>query len=443
MILEKEKLASLKTNPNDKVFKLKEFQSRFIKSKARYPAQVSAWATGKSLDLIALALRLSETPNNLGVIFRKEFTDLRDSTIKDFELYTGMKVDSARNVTMPNGSVIMFRHLEEINNIQNMNLGWFAIEQAEELETDEQFFMLIGRLRRNVPEHKGFIVANTKGHNWIYKLWKLKQLDDSELIEAQTSENADILPPEYLKSLEALKVKKPKIYNRFVKNSWDEADTIDLIIQPSWVEEAKNSNIIIRYPIRRIVSIDVARGGADKSVLRAIENYKSLGREEHNTRNTMELVGRALVFAKKLNIEAFAVDEIGVGGGVADRISELGKEVIFVNAAERTEVPAPYFNRRAEILGFGAMLFEEGKIQIEKNDDILAEQLSWTHWKPMKSTGILQAESKDDVRAEHGQSPDDADSFLNGIWALSQVKPIIRDAYEESEKQSQFNPMTV
>lgn len=443
MILEKDKLSSLQINPNDRVFKLKPFQARFVKSKKRYPAQVSAWATGKSLDLIALALRLSETPNNLGVIFRKEFTDLRDSTIKDFETYTGIKVDSTRNATLPNGSVIMFRHLEEINNIQNMNLGWFAIEQAEELETDEQFFMLIGRLRRNVPEHKGFIVANTKGHNWIYKLWKLGELEDSELIEAKTADNADILPADYLKSLEALKTKKPKVYNRFVLNSWDEADTIDLIIQPSWVEAAKYTSLIIRYPIRRIVSIDVARGGADKSVLRAIENYKSIGREEHNTRNTMELVGRALVFARKLNIEAFAVDEIGVGGGVADRISEIGKEVVFVNAAVKEGVPEPYYNRRAEILGFAAMMFEEEKIEIDKDDQDLIEQLSWTHWKPMKSTGILQAESKDDVREVNGRSPDDADAFLNGIWALSQVKPIIRDAYEANEEKYEFNPMTV
>ena len=71
---------------NDRVFKLIKPQADFIRSEARYPAYVGGWGTGKSTALIAKGVLLSEKyPGNLGVIFRKEFTDLRDSTIKDFE----------------------------------------------------------------------------------------------------------------------------------------------------------------------------------------------------------------------------------------------------------------------------------------------------------------------------------------------------------------------
>jgi hypothetical protein len=167
----------------------------------------------------------------------------------------------------------------------------------------------------------------------------------------------------------------------------------------------------------------VARGGSDKSVFYAIENNKVLGHEAWETRNTMELVGRAQVFAKKWNIEAYAVDEIGVGAGVADRLKELDKEVVMVNAAQREDVPEPYFNRRSQILGNAANLFEDGKVQIERSDDELAEQLSWTKWRPMNSNRQLQAESKDDVRKTYGRSPDNADAFTNGLWALPKVHP--------------------
>ncbi|MBK7546268.1 MAG: hypothetical protein IPI56_11090 [Elusimicrobia bacterium] len=57
----------------------------------------------------------------------------------------------------PNKSEILFRHLEEIHGVvQNMNLGWFWIEQAEELETDETFNVLRGRLRRTLNEERDF-----------------------------------------------------------------------------------------------------------------------------------------------------------------------------------------------------------------------------------------------------------------------------------------------
>jgi len=417
---------------NDKVFTLIYPQSWFMRSKARHPAYVSAWATGKTTAGIGKAMELSTRyPKNLGVIFRKEYTDLKDSTVKDFEEYTGLKVDSGREVKLENGSIIMFRHLEEMNNIQNINLGWFWIEQAEELEADDQFFKLWGRLRRRDCEQKGFITANTNGHNWIYKLWKLKTLEGGELFEAQTKDNAKNLSPEFLHSLDILKDKKPKLYNRFVLNSWDEADSVDIIIHPDAIAKAMGRDLNIDPPIRKVVSIDVSRYGDDKTVFIAIENNSEVAKEVHEKKSTMETVGLAVLFAKKYETESFAVDEIGVGGGVADRLQELEKDVIFVNAAEREGVRKDCFNRRAEIYLNGSELFDSGKVSILKTDLELAEQLSWAKYKTIKSNGIYQVEPKEDIKARYGRSPDEADAFLNGLWALPQVKPVKQpDKYE-------------
>lgn len=133
------------------------YQWDFVTSRDRFPGLVAGWGTGKTLCLIMRAVKLSQAySDNLGLIVRKVYKDLADSTIKDFELYTGLKVPSTtRDVVVPGSkSRIMFRHLEELTSgptktlIQNVNLGWFAIEQAEEFDTSEQFEMLRGRLRR-------------------------------------------------------------------------------------------------------------------------------------------------------------------------------------------------------------------------------------------------------------------------------------------------------
>ncbi len=414
----------------DRVFKLIVPQSRFILSRKRYPAYVGAWGTGKTTAGIGRLMRLAAYPNNLILVGRKEFTDLKDSTIKDFEDYTGLKVNSQRECPLDNGTIIMFRHLEELHNIQNINLGAFWIEQGEELDTDGIFFKLHGRLRRNVPERSGYITANTNGHNWIYKLWKANRDDaDYDLYEANSFDAKDHLPADTLESWKKLEQKAPKVYARFVLNSWDESDTHDIIIQPEWVRAAALRDLNVTPPFRKIASIDVSRYGDDKTTIYGIENFKNIGKEVWEKKSTMETVGRAVLFMKKHGITSIAVDEIGVGGGVADRLAELGYHVIFVNASEKA-AGSSFYNRRAEIYENGARVLQEGRCEIDPSDTDLMEQLSWAKYKTIKSNGVFQVEAKDDIKARYGRSPDDADAWLNGIWALPQAKIVkIVDGY--------------
>lgn len=448
----------------DRVFNLIQPQADFIRTEARYPAYVGGWGTGKSTAGIGRAMRFSEMyPGNLGLVGRKEFEDLKDSTIKDFQDYTGLTVNSSREVKLSNGSIIMFRHLEEMNNIQNINLGWYWIEQAEELETEDIFLKLFGRLRRKGFPGSGFITANTNGHNWVYKLWKaggllkaveqmMKERPDLfpegmnpesfvELYEAKTQDNAHNLEPSFLASLELIRVQKPKLYNRFVMNSWDEGDTVGIMIDPEYVGAAMKRNLTIDPPLRRVVSIDVARFGDDKTVMYAIENNAVIGMKELEKKRTTETTAEAILFAKRAGgdngpIESFAVDEIGVGAGVADELYELDKDVVFVNSSKSSNLPDKFVNLRAEIYGTGADLFQAGRVQIRPQDTVLAEQLSWAKYKA-KGKGLIQVEPKEDIKKRYGGvSPDHADAYLNGLWALPRIHPervIRKDKYARAQ----------
>ncbi len=200
---------------------LEPFQMEFVSSRARFPNMTSAWGSGKTLCAILKGLNLSRTyPGNKGLILRKNMTDLRDSTMADFRDYTGLKVKvQSKTCIHSNGkeypdSEIIFHHVDELAGvIQNINLGWFFIEQGEELDTDEVFEKLGGRLRRvltprremqeelikigalnrvvsdfkeldyeerliaesaiitklNQPLRQGFVIANANGHNWNWR----------------------------------------------------------------------------------------------------------------------------------------------------------------------------------------------------------------------------------------------------------------------------------
>jgi hypothetical protein len=202
-------------------------QRRFCNSEARFPAFVGGWGCGKTMCGILRGMLLSESfRNNLGMIVRKKFTDLRDSTLKDFERYTGLAVKKdSKEVTLSNGSVVMFRHGDELSGLQNVNLGWFMIEQAEEFETAEQFDLLRGRMRRQEAGiRQGMIIANTAGHNWVWDRWKNRQLEDYELTEANIDDCREHLPQDVLKDWERLRIESPKKYNRYVLNSWEDYD---------------------------------------------------------------------------------------------------------------------------------------------------------------------------------------------------------------------------
>lgn len=266
---------------------LQPFQDKFVFSGARYPAFVAGWGTGKTMCGIARAMKLSQSiPNNLGIIYRKEYTDLADSTIKDFERYTGLTVSAAnKDVTLPNRSQILFRHADNCN-IQNVNLGWAMIEQGDELPDANTWHMLTGRLRREGAFRSAWVIANTNGHDWVWELWKDNPKHQYDLHEATTLDNAANLPADYIESLKGL---PERVYKRFVMNDWSIAEGL------IWPEFDEARHCVNSYEIpnewKQIISLDHGYTNPTAALFLA-ENYD----------------GKVIVYAEHYAAEMFASD---------------------------------------------------------------------------------------------------------------------------------------
>ena len=264
-------------------FKLTEKQTQFVGAFEQFPAYIAAIGTGKSTALIIKALFHSqESPGNLGVIVRKNFTDLRDSTIRDFETYTGFKVsEQKKECTLPNGSAILFRHGDELPVLKNLNLGFFGIEQAEEFPDSTPWEFLKMRLRRQVKFRSGFLVGNTNGHNWIYDIWKKNGSPaNHSLIEARTEDHKEFLPADYLKNLETL----PRaLYNRYVLNSWDEAEGLvyseyrdnEHVIEPYEIPESWERGFVLDHGFRNPTAVLWYAIDYDGNVILYDEHYEA------------------------------------------------------------------------------------------------------------------------------------------------------------------------
>ena len=411
-------------------YKLKPYQDKFLFSTARFPALISGIGTGKSMCLIFKIVKHCEDyPGALVLMVRKEFTDLRDSSMKDFEKYTGLKIRSDKEVHFANGSIIMFRHGAELNVLKNINLTMFAIEQAEEFESQEQFIFLRDRLRNvAAPIRQGAIIGNVNGKNWIYDLWKNSSDKDYDLTEATTFDNADNLPADFVADIEKMKLQVPSHFQQYVMNDWNEAVDGRWVIPVNLIEQAHNHQII--FPeLKRLIVCDPSLGN-DETVMQCLENTRIIAEKvlPEGFRDTMKIAGELVVFKKLCDATTIVIDCIGIGRGISDRLSEMGHSVIDISSANKAK-DSQFVNVRAEMWWEAGRMFMDNKVDlgdISKFDyETLKKQLSSVLYMVVDSSGKIQIEAKEDIIKRLGCSPDRADSFVMGLYGL-QFAPIIR-----------------
>lgn len=128
------------------------------------------------------------------------------------------------------------------------------------------------------------------------------------------------------------------------------------------------------------------------------------------------------------------VDVTGLGGGVVDRLRQLG---VWVDAVDFGGAPAndwPHlmgetvlYNRRAELHWIFRRVLEEGLAHIPKSFSTLRQQATWPRLADARegSRGSdLRVQPKEEIRALYGRSPDRLDAALLA-WARTGGEPRI------------------
>jgi len=159
------------------------------------------------------------------------------------------------------------------------------------------------------------------------------------------------------------------------------------------------------------LSVDVARGGGDLTVLTRRRGAVILNQETMNTRDTMEIVGRIGVLHHKDKYRNINIDVIGVGAGVFDRCRELGYPAFAINSAEAAIESERYANIRTEMWFSMKDWLEYGKIPDDTDlmADLTAPQYKYT------SKGQYQMERKEETKKRLKRSPDQGDS---GVYSI-------------------------
>ena len=206
------------------------------------------------------------------------------------------------------------------------------------------------------------------------------------------------------------------------------ADDEDAVIPLGWVEAAQErwrawEKAGCPEPEGvHVIGVDVARSGTDKSVA-AIRHGNVVTRlVTWAKEDTMETVGRVKGLLTADPEARALVDVIGIGAGVYDRCREQGLNVDPFHAGKKTA-------RKDKTGQFGfvnvrAAAWWSLREQLDPAnspdlalplDDELAGDLTSMHYK-YTSNGLIQVESKDEIRKRIGRSTDLGDGVMESAW---------------------------
>jgi len=188
----------------------------------------------------------------------------------------------------------------------------------------------------------------------------------------------------------------------------------DVLIPAELVESAMQRNIEPDYAHPEIWGLDVSRFGADQSVLvKRRGPFLTEPPRRWQGIDTMALAGIVKAEFDQLQPGArpqlIAVDVIGIGAGVVDRLMEQNIPVLGVNVAEQPSVTGRFARLRDELWFRVREWLESRRVSLPYDDrlraDLCAPRVGYL------SDGRMQVESKAQMRARGYASPDVADAL--------------------------------
>jgi hypothetical protein len=185
------------------------------------------------------------------------------------------------------------------------------------------------------------------------------------------------------------------------------------------VEMARKREAVALLTDPLIAGLDVARSLAgDQSVLRFRKgrDARSIRPIKWRTDNLMNIAGATADACREYGVNQLFVDEGGVGGGVVDRLRQLGTDCIGINFGVPSDrisydgaTPA-YANKRTEMWGNTREWLKGGAI--DDDPELLADLVGPRYDFVIKAgRDAIMLERKKDMKTRGLSSPDDGDAL--------------------------------
>lgn len=386
---------------------------------------------------------VQDHPMPVGFMGRKRSVDFSKTTL---ETWKRIIPPSAYTIKEQEKEIVVERRVkicygglddqENINKFNSAEFAFIAIDQAEETDRSD-IAVLEGSLRLTykgrVPPYKTLYTANP-ADCWLKEDFVYGKRKGAVYIPAKYTDNP-YLPANYGATLEKAFSFDEALLKAYRDGDWEALQT-DLVLIPSRILEALADNMIVEPFTRSLAAIDPSQGG-DEFVILIFKNTEIVDTIIYHERDTMKSTGLADVSMRRHGINSCVIDSIGVGAGIADRLSELGYNVYRIKSSSKS-YDDRFLNLRANMWFAAAEKIRQKKSEYPRDEE-MRRQLTSVRYIVKDSTGKIQIEPKADVRKRIGRSCDRADAFVMGLWGLDHCNLGDMFAYKSLPRTAQLS----
>ncbi len=379
-------------------------------------------------------------PNTRWLMGRSKLKSLKETTLNTFfELSSRLDIGNQYNynaqsniITFDNGSEIVLKDLFLYPSDPNYDsLGSLEITGAFIDECNQVVYkawqIVKSRIRYKLNEYDlipKILGTCNPAKNWTYKEFYSPSKTNTLLpyrkfIQALPSDNPH-LPKSYLESLLQLdKNSKQRLYY----GNWEYDDDPSTLIEQSAIQDYFNP-IHVKGEGLKYMTIDVARMGKDKTVIRVWHGWLVIDRFEIAKSGLDEVVNKIYDLQRKHGVSASntIADEDGVGGGLIDFTRPKINGFVNNSKALNNE---NYDNLKSQcsiLMAKKIMLREVGEVCNDGSvRDITSEEMEQIKMKDIDKDGRLSIIPKDKIKEMIGRSPDEWDSIIMRYWF--EIKP--------------------
>jgi hypothetical protein len=400
------------------------------------------WCLHKVLEIVKvcdIGPRLHPIP--VGFMGRKRGVDFTNTTLETWKRFIPQEYYEIRG--KPAEIIVLGRvkiltggldNSEIVNKFNSAEYAFFFLDQAEEVDAGQ-----IGELRATfrlivngtkIPG-KGLFTANP-APSFLKDEFILNPTPGRLFIQALPTDN-HYLGPEYIAVLKDAFRNRPELLKAYLEGSWDCLGGFNQVIRDAWVA---NAGRITQYPpaVKKLITCDPARYGDDETVIYYLENTQIKEAVVYGKKDLMHTANVLHVLSHKHGGCLVVVDVCGLGAGVVDRLVEMGDDVLPIDNAGKASDTEKYYNLRSEVWCTAADMFADGDVELKNVEPQLRGQLATPTYE--FRNGRILIESKADIKQRLGRSPDRADAYVNGLYALQFVEGELvgeRDGYEGFE----------
>jgi len=329
----------------------------------------------------------------------------------------------AKQIVVMGAVAIDFGGMDPSEGIQKFNSAEYGhawIDQGEEVSQNDSMALRASlRLRINdqFPAYKLLFTVNP-ARCWLRDEFILAPKSYQRYIPALPSDNR-FLPPTYVEQIKDAYSHRPELIEAYLHGRWDVFESMYQVIRERDVEAARFRKF---YPTVRhkLIVCDPARFGDDETVIYAMDETEVVKEEIYGQEDAMHTANHLFVAWREFEAELVAIDSIGIGGPIGDRVKEMGVPVLMIDSAEKAGDAERYVNLRAEMWDMAGRMFSDGEIALSHDDATLRGQLCTPTYDFRAGRMIIQ--DKKEIKTLLGRSPDRADTYVYGLHGLRYLR---------------------